>query len=303
MMRSEFEAVRLLSIFLDPVRQAPDGAITCRAVTEVIEWLKTGRVEHLDVACASGVHGLAGEPALFHLAFALHELIGAGAVPTPSCDVHGGTIEEARFCWELLSAACYHPKQPAPTIDRCAVPGTCRRLADLDANQVARLLRLNAVLFEVERWVLARSREMILHWSALACGVDDDLEIEPVIRYRLRQDDPRYREDDDNFIAVSTIGSMATGLRKRQEEGRIACAVDERALAALDTEDCNHGPRDALRHLGEVRHSRLFHDLYDHQLLSWDDLLSIGSIWVRLRCEHQCDFVVDPALEACGPDT
>lgn len=302
-MRSGFEAEQSSSIFLDPVRQAPDGAITCRTVAEVIEWLKTGRVEHLDVACAMGIHGTAGEPALFHLAFALHELIGVGAIPTPSCDVHGGTIEEARFCRELLSAACYRPKQPAPSIDRFAVPGACRRLADLNSNEVARLFRLNAVLFEVERWVLVRSREMILHWSALARGADDDLEIEPVVRYCLRQDDPRYSEDDDNFIAVSTIGSMATGLRKRREDGRIACTLDERALAALDTADCNYGPRDAFLRLGEVRHSRLFHDLYDHQLLSWDDMLSIGSIWVQLRCEHQCDFLVDSALEVSGPDT
>lgn len=296
MTQSGFEAVRLLSIFLDPVRQAADGAITCRTVAEAIEWLKTGRVDHLDVACTMGIHGLAGEPALFHLAFALHELIVAGAIPAPSWDVHGGTMEEALFCRTLLSAASHCPERPGPSTDRFAVPGACRRLADLNANEIARLLRLNAVLFVVERWVLVRSREMILHWSAMARGADDDLEIEPVIQYCLRQDDPRYREDDDNFIAVSTIGSMATGLRKRRENGRIACAVDEHALAAPDTEDCNHGPRDALLRLDEVRHSRLFHDLYDHQRLSWDDMLSIGSIWVRLRCEHQRDFVVNSAF-------
>lgn len=295
MTRSEFEAVQSLSLFLDPLRQAPGSAITCRTVTEAIAWLKSGRVEHLDVASAMGAYGATDAPNLFHLAFVLRDLVGAGTIPPPSCEMHGGTVEEALFCRKLLDAALYRSERSGPTTDQPGMPGACRQLTGLDDDEVARLLRLNAVLFEVERWILERSREMILHWSALGCGADDDLEIEPMIRYCLRPDDPRYREDDDNFIAISTFASMATGLRKRREGERIACAFDERTLATLGTEDCNHGPREALLHLGEVRHSRLFHDLYDHQLLAWDDMLSIGSIWVTLRCEHQRDFAVESA--------
>lgn len=295
MTRSRLEAEQSLSLFLDPLRQAPNGVITCRTVAEAIAWLRSGHVEHLDVACAMGIYGAADAPTLFHLAFVLRDLVGAGTIPSPSCEVHGGNMEEALFCRKLLDAALGRPDRTSSITNEPAAPGACRRLADLDADEIARLLRLNAALFEVERWILERSREMIVHWSALACRADDDLEIEPEICYCLRTDDPRYREDDDNFIAVSTFGSTVTGLRKRTEGGRIACAFDERAMAALCTENWNHGPPHAFHRLGEVPHSRLFHDLYDHQHLTWDDMLSIGSIWVRLRSEHQRDFLIDAA--------
>lgn len=296
MTRSNFEEEQSLSLFLDPVRQAPDGAITCRAVTEAIAWLKSGRVEHMDVASAMGIYEAADAPNLFHLALVLRDLVRAGTIPPPFYEVHGGTIDEALFSRKLLEAALGPPDRASPTTDWPTAPSTPRPLASLDADEIARLLRLNAVLFEVERWILERSREMILNWGAMECVTGDDLEIEPVICYCLRTDDPRYRDEDDNFVAVSTFGSIVTGLRKRWEGGRIACVFDEPVIAALDTEDWDHGPRNAFHRLGEIRHSRLFHDLYDHQHLTWDDMLSIGSIWVRLRCEHQHDFVIDPAF-------
>ncbi|QXP87715.1 hypothetical protein [Methylococcus capsulatus] len=100
----------------------------------------------------------------------------------------------------------------------------------------------------------------------------NDYELEAVISYHLRQDDPAYREHDDNILAEQT--EYLTGI-SLDADGRI------RTLLA-DGQNHNDHPEPE----GET-HCWLYHDLYDHRNLDWAGILRIGSVRPDIKVVQQ----------------
>jgi hypothetical protein len=294
MNRNTAESQEVIRLFVDPLRQAGSRWTRCRTVEEAIEWLKTGKVGILDVASDIEVYGAGGTLSIFHLAFALRDLVANGCIARPLHRVHGSDIHDSFIASRLLAAALGEPTAPQAQGIEAVSNDAPRCLNDLAPAEMARLVRLNAQLREVERWIVERSRDIIAHWRTLPRESDADLEIEPVVSFHLLEDDPRHCEDDDNILAVSHFHGIDTGLRKRGDGALIDCYFDDAALLELDTEVCGVELATMDERLAGVRQSSLFHDLWGHLHLTWDDMLSIGSVWVRIQCEHQRDFTIVP---------
>lgn len=98
----------------------------------------------------------------------------------------------------------------------------------------------------------------------------DDFEIEAKVFFSLREDDPEYRNDDDNFLTTRYYH-----IRKWPDE--------DTTMFDLSI-DWGVGER----HFGVENHSYIFHDLYDHaygpgqQQLSPRDILRIGEAWIDI---------------------
>ena len=134
----------------------------------------------------------------------------------------------------------------------------------------------------IERQV---KREALALITALEARVHDpadwlsDYELELEVSFWLREDDPAFKEDDDNILV--TLKEYLTLLRTSAYE----CALDD---------GMNHNPfqqRDGHPMQGEC-HCWLYHCLYDHTDLWFDDMLRIGHIWVNMPViyQHTCDL-------------
>lgn len=67
--------------------------------------------------------------------------------------------------------------------------------------------------------------------------------------------------------------------------------------SAPENEERNWNDHPHLTHGdGGIRecHCRLFHQLYDHTGLLWEDVLRIGKIWVQFRVNFDVDFDIYP---------
>ncbi|QXP90933.1 hypothetical protein [Methylococcus capsulatus] len=143
----------------------------------------------------------------------------------------------------------------------------------LSPAESAALRRLNAYLAELENLIV---KEAIAADRAMQARKHDpadpmnDYELEAVITYHLRQDDPEYRSDDDNILAEQT--EYLTGI-SLDAGGRL------RTLLA-DGQNHNDHPE------GET-HCWLYHDLYDHRNLDWADMLRIGLVWLDIKVAQQ----------------
>lgn len=105
----------------------------------------------------------------------------------------------------------------------------------------------------------------------------DDYEIDATLYFTLREDDPEFDEDEDNFLAQRRFS-----LKHLDREWGLGDGHDHR-------ETILHFPGG----LNEVSHCWLFHDLYDHSYclrqpaLNLQDCLRVGSIWVDVAIRHQ----------------
>ena len=96
-----------------------------------------------------------------------------------------------------------------------------------------------------------------------------DYEVELRIDYSLRESDPAYREDCDNILAT-----YRDRLKFPQRQNHCLLA---------DGRDWNEFQNRAYHPLWHQQHCWLFHCLYDHELLSWEDIARIGMIWTDLK--------------------
>lgn len=132
---------------------------------------------------------------------------------------------------------------------------------------------LNAYLAELENLIV---KEAIAADRAMQARKHDpadpmnDYELEAVITYHLRQDDPEYRADDDNILVEQT--EYFTGI-SLDAGGR------NRTLLA-DGQNHNDHPEDET-------HCWLYHDLYDHRNLDWVDMPRIGEVWLEIKVVKQ----------------
>jgi len=157
----------------------------------------------------------------------------------------------------------------------------------LTADEVRRLLDFNRFLKEVGSQIRTAVEDIKPRLDFKDADPDDplwDYELEIKLYYILREDDPEYAEDDDNFLT------------KREE-------------VWIDPDDFNpafdcpsHWP-EALR---AEPHCWLFYDLYENGYgpefpkLSLKDCLRVGKVWVDVQAWQQYMFAIPPPAGKSG---
>jgi len=102
----------------------------------------------------------------------------------------------------------------------------------------------------------------------------DDYEIELEIAFYLKEDDPSYEEDEDNIL--ETLNEYLKGI------SQIDIKTDHRWSSNHNEflHQTNHPMKDQF-------HCWLYHCLYDHTHLNWEDILRIGTIWIDIKVDYQ----------------
>ena len=152
-------------------------------------------------------------------------------------------------------------------------------LKALSPDQRHYVQQLNERLAAIEHHV---QREATALNSQLQTRVQDpvdwlsDYEIELEVTVWLREDDPAYQEDDDNILAA---------LRESLKP-----VFAPRVLLRDGTNYNAFQQMDGHPMQKEV-HCYLYHRLYGHTDLWFDDMLRIGRIWVDIQVwyQHTCE--------------
>jgi hypothetical protein len=152
---------------------------------------------------------------------------------------------------------------------------------EFTAAEINELLLFNQRLAELEIYLCALGKKECSVLDPRVVDPNDpldDYEIDATLYFTLREDDPAFDEDDDNFLSQRLIS-----LKHLDRWGtQLADGLDHR-------EPCRCFPG----MLNEIAHCWLFHDLYDHNYglerpaLRLHDCLRVGSIWVDVAVRHQ----------------
>jgi hypothetical protein len=152
-------------------------------------------------------------------------------------------------------------------------------LNDLSPDQRHQLQRLNDRLAVIEQHIQREATTLNTHLQARVQDPTDwfsDYEIELEVTVCLREDDPAFQEDDDNILA--TLRERLKG--SAQHDFGIDDGINHNAFQQMDGHPMQ----------GEV-HCWLYHCLYDHTDLWFDEMLRIGRIWVDIQVwyQHICE--------------
>jgi len=145
------------------------------------------------------------------------------------------------------------------------------------ADQRQYVQRINDRLMVIERQVKREALALIAQLEARVHDPDDwlsDYDIELAVSFLLREDDPAYKEDNDNILA--TLKEHLTLLRTSAYECALDDGVNHNIAHAIDGHPMQ----------GEF-HCWLYHCLYDHTPLTPEDLLQIGHVLVNLSVIYQ----------------
>ena len=151
---------------------------------------------------------------------------------------------------------------------------------EFTTEEIDELLRLNQRLSELELYLCDLSTKKCIDLAGRVSDINDpldDYEIEATLYFTLREDDPAFDEDEDNFLAQRKIS-----LKHLNRKWGLGDGEDHRVTVCYFPGVLN-----------EVSHCWLFHDLYDHSYclqqpaLNLQDCLRVGKIWVDVAVRHQ----------------
>ena len=151
---------------------------------------------------------------------------------------------------------------------------------DMSSEQRLQLQRLNDRLATIEKHIKCEAVNLNTQLQARVQHPTDwlsDYEIELAVEFHLREDDPAYRDDNDNILA--TLREMLKD--NAQNDFGIDDGINHNAFQYMDGHPMQ----------GEG-HCWLYHCLYDHTDVWFDDMLRIGHIWVDIRVWYQHDCAV-----------
>jgi hypothetical protein len=149
--------------------------------------------------------------------------------------------------------------------------------ANLTDSEISQLLQLNRRLHEITGFLLAVADDVTPRLDAKVADPDDpvyDYKADARIDYQLREDDPEFADDDDNFLTSRTEP--------------LECLLETHRT------DWSEAPMQA--NLKAEPHCWLFHDLYDHDYgrqsprVPLRDCLRIGKIFVDVQIWQQYAF-------------
>ena len=145
--------------------------------------------------------------------------------------------------------------------------------------QISQLLGLNRRISDIYPLLRSVSEDVTPRMEAKLADQNDpmyDYEIEAILCFILREDDPDYDENDDNVLTT----------RKKF----LKC------LPSIEYESRDFAEPIGSAGLQAEPHCWLFHDLYDHEYgtqsprLSFHDCLRIGRIYIDVQVWQQYDF-------------
>lgn len=163
--------------------------------------------------------------------------------------------------------------------DNDAVSVASTSSANLTDSEISQLLKLNRRLHEITEFLLAVADDVTPRLEAKDADPDDpmyDYEVDARIDYQLREDDPEFADDDDNFLT-----SRTEPLECLRENHRT---------------EWSEPPMQA--NLKAEPHCWLFRDLHDHDYGRYSprvplrDCLRIGKIFVDVQIWQQYAFDV-----------
>lgn len=138
------------------------------------------------------------------------------------------------------------------------------------------LRRMNKELFDIEKIIKQDTTNLIKTGYARLSDPDDwvkDYEIESVITFYMREDDPDYDDDDEDAnILVKLEEWFKHGLQDRD----IGKNKNHNIFFHNDDHPMN-----------KEHHCYLYHQLYYNTELRWSDILRIGNIWLDINIVYQ----------------
>ena len=165
-----------------------------------------------------------------------------------------------------------------PAIDACLRYGRDRQDWSLTEEQTNFLMALNERLRRLEMDIKAEcfrlNREMQERRKKRA-PFSDDYEIMAIVSYKLCDDHPLSRDDDDNFVHQESFRKTAPEGEQEECEG--------------DWNDARGATNPVIRNspLFGVPHCWLFHNLQSHSPAPLKHLCGIGTFWVEIQVWHQ----------------
>ena len=144
-------------------------------------------------------------------------------------------------------------------------------------QELLQLRNLNQVLIDLEQqikrevlWLLPTLKQRLNNHDLFLT----DFEIIAKVDYILRDNDPAYDPDSDNILVTREYLCH----RIDQADSMIAGSENWNAFQFFP----DHPMKDDY-------HCWLFHELYEHSNLSWNDLLRIESLWLDIdfRLQHE----------------
>jgi hypothetical protein len=131
---------------------------------------------------------------------------------------------------------------------------------------------INEKLSEIEKQIKRDSERLCQQCqSMLSDGSIDDYEIRCSICFFLDESDPDFMDADDNILANLKFD--------------LKFGFDREGLD--DGENHSYFRKINGHPLQRERHCFLFHQLYDHTGIDWDDLPRIDSVWVDIKVVYQ----------------
>ena len=145
---------------------------------------------------------------------------------------------------------------------------------DLSEKQRSFLSNLNSRLIAIEKNIKREAQRLIKEGEERIAKPNawmDDFDIECLITFILREDDPAHRKDDDNVLV-----ELCECHREEDWEFGIGDRYNHNEYKYWE----HHSMKDEF-------HCWLYHCLYDHTKMGWVNILRIGSIWVDINIEYQ----------------
>lgn len=187
--------------------------------------------------------------------------------------------------WVLVQAAEIESatsllKKRLTTLTKTISSKMCNETLDkeqlLTPKDVQGLLQLNRHLAKLEDFLVAQESSLSAILANKEADPNDpmaDYEIEAELHYTLREDDPEWSDDSDNFLTQRT----------ESLKGSATCVMS----------DDFRENRPGMEEVNTEPHCWLFHDLYDHRygLTKPDvpllDCLRLGKVWVDVVIRQQ----------------
>jgi len=152
-----------------------------------------------------------------------------------------------------------------------------------DKDILEKLRLLNNKLFKIENETMLEVDKLNKELRKRLRDKDDwleDYEIELEINIYVDKNDPEFKShlEKDDFDGLLSTFTLPFSANKKNDERIILTDGGE------NHNDFTHWKWHPM--YGEF-HCYFFHHLYDHEYLSWEDILRIGTFWVDITVIHQ----------------
>lgn len=198
-------------------------------------------------------------------------------MPSPKCiDSLVSIMDSASDIERAMARLNRHLNNFGELLDQEPIEDTNILKSTLDTTEAKRLLHLNQHLVKLQNFLVSLADELKPALSRKELSPTDpmgDFEIEAQLHYCLRESDPDWSDDSDNFVTSREENLKMDFLQSRRDDYR----ENMPRMEAINSEP----------------HCWLFHDLYDHSYgldkpnVFLKDCLRLGEVWVDVVIRQQ----------------